>query len=69
MASEIAHGSSIRKKSTKRKSFHANMHIPTGRDASEDFIRAVHDNPDAAEIEDDDIKAMTMNLSQKRRLK
>lgn len=69
MASEIAHGSSIKKKSTKRKSFHANMHFPQGRDVSEDLIRAVHDDPDAAEIEDDDIKAMTMNLSQKRRLK
>ncbi|XP_053393391.1 transmembrane channel-like protein 7 isoform X2 [Mercenaria mercenaria] len=69
MASEIAHGQTVRKKSSRRKSFHPNLHFPQGRDVSEDFIRAVHDNPDAAELEDDDIKAMTMNLSQKRRLK
>lgn len=69
MASEIAHGNSIRKKGSKRKSHHGAMHFPHGRDASEEFIRAVHDDPDGGDIEDDEIKAMTMNLSQKRRLR
>lgn len=69
MASEIAHGGSFRRRSSKKKSFHGTLRFPKNRDASE-FIQACHDNPDiGGDIEDDDIKAMTMNLSQKRRLK
>lgn len=71
LASEIAHGnSSIRHRSTKRKSYHGNMHIPAGRDMSEELMRQYDtDAPDADYPDDDEIKAMTLKLSAKRKIK
>lgn len=65
MASEIANSTSTKKRASKRIS----MHFPHGMDASEELVRAFRDNPDAEEIEDDELKAMTMNMSMKRKLK
>ncbi|KAL4239335.1 Transmembrane channel-like protein 5 [Mactra antiquata] len=74
MANEVASGGSLRKRGSKRKSFHAHGHghgtMRYRREQSEELIQACHDDPDfAREFEDDEIKAMTMNLSHKRRLK
>lgn len=76
MASEVASGGSIRKRGSKKKSSHSHGHahghgtMRYARDNSEELIQACHDDPDfAREFEEDEIKAMTMNLSHKRRLK
>lgn len=68
MANEIAHCNSTMKKRTSTGK-RISIHIPHGKDVSEDLVRAFRDNPDAEEIEDDEIKAMTMNMSMKRKLK
>ena len=67
MASEVAHGSSWKKKSNKRKSYHGTLHIPRGKDVTDELMRNYDDNPDM--MDDVDIKEMTMTLSSKRKLR
>lgn len=66
MASEVASGSSWKKR-TKRKSYHGTIHIPRGKDVTDELMKTYDDNPDM--MDDVDIKEMNMTLSSKRKLR
>ncbi|XP_052263365.1 transmembrane channel-like protein 7 isoform X2 [Dreissena polymorpha] len=69
LASEIAHGnSSVRRRSSKRRSLRG-IHIPTGQNVSEELIQHYQDDPDAAGLDDSELKAMTLRMSDKRRIR
>ncbi|XP_052761311.1 transmembrane channel-like protein 5 isoform X2 [Mya arenaria] len=69
LASEIAHGNTIKHRGSKRKSHHGTLHIPAGRDVSEELLRQYQDDPDGSGLDDDEIKAMTLRLSAKRKIR
>ena len=67
MATEVALSSSWKKRSNKRKSHHGTLHIPRGKDVTDEMIKSYDDNPDV--MEDMDFKEMTMTLASKRKLR
>ena len=67
MATEVALSSSWKKRSNKRKSHHGTLHIPRGKDVTDELMRSYDDNPDM--MDDRDIKEMTMTLASKRKLR
>lgn len=67
MASEVAAGGSVRRRATKRKSHHGTLHIPAGKDVSEELLRAYREDSDVPD--DEELKAMTVTLSAKRKLR
>ena len=69
MASEIAHGGSWKQRSGRKRSQHGTLRVPRGKDVADEVIQNCEDDPDFAEDVEHDIKGMTMNLSQKRKVK
>jgi len=69
MANEVASGVTGRRKTTKRKSFHGTLHIPAGKDVSDEIMRAYGNESRSDGLDEEELKAMTVTLSAKRKLK
>lgn len=69
MASEAGRGATLRRRTTKHyRSHHAMQHLPQGQDEA-DVVQAFRDDDDSEGPDDEELKAIPVTMSAKRKIK